>query len=85
MARRGARHLIFLSRSGAADAQARAFTAEMQVLGVDVQVIQGNVSNINDVRQAVKACGSRPLKGVVQAALKLNVSPSVNPVAFASF
>lgn len=85
MARRGARHLIFLSRSDPADAQARAFTAELRTLGVDVQVIQGNVSNISDVRQAVKACGSWPLKGVVQAALNLHVRLSANCATFSPF
>ncbi|KAL4866681.1 hypothetical protein BDV12DRAFT_198902 [Aspergillus spectabilis] len=67
----GARHLLYLSRSGAASADAKAFVQELQACGVEVQIVQGDVEVLEDVVKAVKQA-QYPIKGVVQGALSLN-------------
>ncbi|KAF2973192.1 hypothetical protein GQX73_g454 [Xylaria multiplex] len=68
---RGARHLIYLSRNGAANAEAKAFLDELAESGVDVSVVKGDVTSLADVEAAV-ATARYPIAGVVQAALTLN-------------
>ncbi|ORY63304.1 uncharacterized protein BCR38DRAFT_475285 [Pseudomassariella vexata] len=68
---RGARHLIYLSRSGAAGSEAQAFLDELAHNGVDITVVKGDVTSLTDVEAAVKS-SQYPIKGVVQGALTLH-------------
>lgn len=70
---RGARNLIYLSRTGAANAEAQQFLDALQFQGVDAKVVKGDVASLEDVKAAV-AISDRPIKGVVQGALALHVS-----------
>lgn len=78
MVSRGARHFIFLSRSGADKPEAAGLIDELQELArskhtdLTVQVIRGDVSVRDDVGRAVSSA-IKPIKGVVQAAMVLKV------------
>ncbi|POS74346.1 polyketide synthase-5 [Diaporthe helianthi] len=68
---RGARHLVYLSRSGAVSAEAQDFLAVLAEKGVDARVVKGDVTSLADVEAAVAAAPSL-IKGVVQGALTLH-------------
>lgn len=68
---RGARHLIYLSRTGAANDEARVFLDELKANGVDASVVKGDVTSFADVQAAV-ATAQYPIKGVIQGALTLH-------------
>jgi acyl transferase domain-containing protein len=70
---RGARDLIFLSRSGSQSAEVDRFLEELQLQHVSVKVVKGDVSRIEDVKRAIDS-STKPVKGVVQGALSLRVS-----------
>lgn len=78
MVSRGARHFIFLSRSGADKPEAAALVEELheirrsQYPDMSIQVIRGDVSIRDDVSRAI-SCATNPIKGVVQAAMVLKV------------
>ena len=78
MVSRGARHFIFLSRSGADKPEAAALVYELHELArskypdLSVQVVRGDVSVREDVSRAI-SCATKPIKGVVQAAMVLKV------------
>ncbi|RDI84031.1 hypothetical protein Vi05172_g6068 [Venturia inaequalis] len=79
MIARGARHLIFLSRSGADKPEAAALAAELTELartdcpGLYIDIVRGDVSRRDDVSKAI-AAAKFPIKGVVQAAMVLKDS-----------
>ena len=79
MVARGARHFIFLSRSGTDKAGAAALVADLESFsktsgtGLTVQVARGDVSRREDVARAI-SMAKRPIKGVIQAAMVLRVS-----------
>ncbi|CAG9979522.1 unnamed protein product [Clonostachys byssicola] len=73
MVERGARKLIFLSRSGMDKPTARRFVQYLAGSGVDCQVMKGDVTNPNSVRQVVDAVDGK-IGGVVQAAMGLDES-----------
>ncbi|KAL8783267.1 MAG: hypothetical protein Q9213_004743 [Squamulea squamosa] len=68
---RGARHLIYLSRTGAAKPEAQLFLDSLHAQGIDAKVQQGDVLSLKDVKAAV-AASDRPIKGVIQGALTLH-------------
>lgn len=78
MVARGARHFIFLSRSGADKPEAAALLEELYELArsqhpdLTVRVIRGDVSIRDDVSRAISSA-TKPIKGVVQAAMVLKV------------
>ena len=72
MVQRGARHLTYLSRSGCANKETRNFLAELQASGADTVIVRGDVASLEDVQRAVSSC-DKPIKGVVQGALVLQV------------
>jgi hypothetical protein len=73
MVERGARKLIFLSRSGATNTEAKLFLAWLESNGMEATVVKGDVASRDDVDKAV-ASSANPIKGVIQAPLELNVS-----------
>lgn len=69
----GARHLIFLGRSGAASPEAVSMIKWFQKNGVIVEVVKGDVTNMCDVQNAVDAANGA-IVGVVQGVMALDVS-----------
>lgn len=69
---RGARNFLFLNRSGLESHVASEFVSDLQSSGAQVKVIRGDVSEMSDVEDAVKALWA-PLGGVIQAAMGLNL------------
>lgn len=72
MAERGARHFIFLSRSGMSTERHRRFLRDLSDLGVSYEVVSGDVGCLRDVRRAVET-RKYPIRGVIQGALVLKV------------
>ena len=70
MVERGARHLIYLSRSAGHSLEHESFVNELNSMGCQVQLIPGSVTNANDVTKAVKEA-TRPLKGILQMSMVL--------------
>ncbi|RYP54379.1 hypothetical protein DL768_000796 [Monosporascus sp. mg162] len=72
MMARGARKFVFLGRSGCDKPTAQQLVSRLRRAGADITVVRGDVSNADDVREAVLACtAAGPLGGVVQAAMGL--------------
>jgi len=69
----GARHIVFLSRSAGSLAKDDPYFLELQAQGCSVQTFAGSVSNLEDVRNVVASAG-KPIAGVIQAAMVLQVS-----------
>lgn len=71
---RGARYFTFLSRNGVRghSSAASELVADLRKAGAEVKVVQGDVAALPDVERAVQMI-SRPLGGVVQAAMGLKV------------
>ena len=78
MVGRGARHFVFLSRSGADKAEAASLLKDLQErstmheLNMTLQVVRGDVANRADVAKAIGVART-PIKGVIQAAMVLKV------------
>lgn len=74
MVARGARHFVFLGRSGCDKASANALVTRLEQAGASVKVIRGNVTSRADVDATVSACidTGKSLGGVVQAAMGLH-------------
>ncbi|KAM7190948.1 lovastatin nonaketide synthase [Rhypophila sp. PSN 637] len=65
----GAKHLVFLSRSGR-DPKSESFCRELEALGASVQVFKGSVANKDDVERVV-AESKVPIRGVIQLSMAL--------------
>ncbi|OQE18226.1 hypothetical protein PENSTE_c018G07178, partial [Penicillium steckii] len=68
---RGCRRFIFLSRSGVDKGPAASLTQYLEEMGANVQVIRGDVKNLDDVQRCVQAAET-PIAGVVHAAMGLD-------------
>lgn len=69
LARRGARHLLLMSRRGADASGAPELVAELETLGARVTIVAGDVSVHDDVARALRSIPSDyPLRGLVHAA-----------------
>jgi len=78
---KGARHLVFFSRSAATSLdQHPEYLAELKAQGCTVQAVSGRVEEMEDVERAVKAA-PRPIAGVLQAAMVLEVRPPPPPLS----
>ncbi|KAI2618197.1 polyketide synthase [Hypoxylon sp. NC1633] len=73
MMTRGARHFVFLGRSGADKPSAQQLVSRLERAGATVGVVRGDVSKAADVTAAVSAClaTGRQVGGVIQAAMGL--------------
>ncbi|KGO78334.1 Acyl transferase/acyl hydrolase/lysophospholipase [Penicillium italicum] len=71
MVEQNARELIFLSRSAGKSEEDQAFIQELEAQGCQVICVPGNVTNLEDVKEAVATC-TRPLAGILQMAVDLN-------------
>ncbi|KAF1999303.1 reducing type I polyketide synthase 10 [Amniculicola lignicola CBS 123094] len=70
---RGARNLLFLSRSGTKSPAAKRLVNELQGMGCHVTVALGDVARYADVEAAISSAGL-PIGGVVHAAMGLHES-----------
>lgn len=74
MMKRGARRFAFLSRTGTNSKQARILVEDIEAKGVQVQVIRGDVTVMEDVERALNDIPKEyPIRGLVQAAMVLKV------------
>jgi len=71
---RGARNLIFLSRSGADKADAKATVDWLVLRNVNVSVFKGDVTNLADVQKCIDSAGDG-LAGIFFAAMILRDTP----------
>ncbi|KAJ5101225.1 polyketide synthase [Penicillium angulare] len=71
MIRRGAKNFIFLGRSGTKKPAARCLIEMLEQQGAQCIVIQGDVTDANDVERAMSAA-SLPFGGVIHAAMGLH-------------
>jgi acyl transferase domain-containing protein/NADPH:quinone reductase-like Zn-dependent oxidoreductase/SAM-dependent methyltransferase len=70
MAERGARHIVFLSRSGAVKREASAVMEELRAMGAVPEVVRCDVTDRPSVSDAVtRVTSERRLKGVIHAAM----------------
>lgn len=75
MVERGARHLVFLSRSGIAKPEAVTTVEELLAAGADPEVISCDVTDRKALVSAVeKISSARQIKGVIHAAMVEGVS-----------
>ena len=74
-----AKNLVLLSRSGLDAAGARDTVALLQQAGAVVEVLKCDVSNAQDLTNTLDECASSlpPIRGVIQAAMVLQVSTTV--------
>lgn len=72
LARSGARNLVVISRSGYGDARSQGILENIYSEGCKVDLVQGDVCSLYDVRKAFKTA-SLPVKGVIQGAMVLKV------------
>ncbi|KAF5254823.1 hypothetical protein FANTH_443 [Fusarium anthophilum] len=68
---RGAKHLVFLSRSGMAGDR---FSGELEAMGCTVIVVKGSVNNLEDVEDAIGKA-RYPFKGVFHLAMVQRDAP----------
>ncbi|KAK4149173.1 hypothetical protein C8A00DRAFT_47154 [Chaetomidium leptoderma] len=72
LVKQGARSLTFLSRSASTSAESKALFEELRALGCSVSTVAGSVGSKEDVQAAISSSG-KPVKGVFQLAMVLNV------------
>ncbi|KAI1103417.1 KR domain-containing protein [Jackrogersella minutella] len=81
---RGARHFVFLGRSGCDKLEAKSLVSRLRYAGAAVTVIRGDVTKRLDVKGSAEACNTlgKSIGGVVQAAMGLHealFSRSIQP------
>lgn len=72
MVERGARNLIYLSRSAGRTESDQKFFRELEAQGCSVQAACGNVSDLEDVRRTVENAAA-PIAGVMHMSMVLRV------------
>jgi NAD(P)-dependent dehydrogenase (short-subunit alcohol dehydrogenase family) len=73
LAKNGAKHLSVLSRSGHDDEKSQGIVQDIESLGSHIDLLKGDVSNLEDIRQAFKQT-TVPIGGIIQGAMVLRVS-----------
>lgn len=69
-ARNGAKNIVAISRSGYEDERSRKTVYDCNTLGCNVDLVTGDIRNIEDVRRAFKSA-SKPIVGIIQGAMVL--------------
>jgi KR domain/Zinc-binding dehydrogenase len=72
LARHGARHLVVVSRSGYQDKKSLAVLQDLDALGTQVDLAEGDVSKLDDVQRVFQR-STKPIGGVIQGAMVLRV------------
>ncbi|PTB35859.1 hypothetical protein M441DRAFT_178876 [Trichoderma asperellum CBS 433.97] len=82
MVSRGAKHLIFISRSGATSESAKELVKELEATGCNVHVFACDVSDESALSAVVDACKAKfpPIKGCVQGSMVLKDSMFENMI-----
>lgn len=70
---KGARHLIFLSRSAGRLPDHRRFVCGLERQGCEVDMISGDVSQLEDTTKALSRAAGRVIGGVIQMSMVLQV------------
>ncbi|KAI2926550.1 hypothetical protein CBS147321_7160 [Aspergillus niger] len=70
MVEKGARHLVFLSRSAGTSARDQSFVHELEIQGCTVVLVKADVSVLEDVMTAIRSC-PRPIGGILQLSMVL--------------
>ena len=70
MVEHGARHLIYLSRNAGSGPEDEIFIHELNSMGCHVRIVQGSVTSLEDVAQALKGA-THPVKGILQMSMIL--------------
>ncbi|KAJ6103160.1 hypothetical protein N7486_005587 [Penicillium sp. IBT 16267x] len=80
MASRGAKHLIFLSRSGRITDPVKAMIASLQGLGCQSHIFTCDVADAERLRYVIEECTASlpPIKGCIQASMVLRDGAFVN-------
>lgn len=78
MAKRGARHLILLSRSGNTSDTSRELVSDLESQGVNVATPACDVSDLSALQAALKGCNMPPIKGCIQGSMVLKDSTFAN-------
>ena len=73
MVERGAKYLIFMSRSAGSVTSEDPYIKELTACGCSVQTVSGSVSNLSDIEKAVSSA-AKPIAGVLQASMVIDVS-----------
>lgn len=73
LAQHGAKHIMVLSRSGYQDEKSQAVLHDLSTIGAQVDLVKGDVSNIEDVQRMFRQ-STRPVAGIIQGAMVLRVS-----------
>lgn len=82
---KGARHLIFLSRSAGRLPDHRQFVCELERQGCEVEMVAGDVSRLDDVTSALSRAAGRVIGGVIQMSMVLQVCFLFSPKGSMSF
>jgi NADPH:quinone reductase-like Zn-dependent oxidoreductase len=86
LAEKGAKHLIFLSRSGNAHPEAQALLDELQQQGVSVTAVAVDVADKAQLEVALDKVqqSSTPIKGMIHCAMDLRVGPPLfhSPIVY---
>ncbi|KJZ75495.1 hypothetical protein HIM_05191 [Hirsutella minnesotensis 3608] len=77
MVEQGARHFVFLSRSAGSSVEDQAFIRGLESQGCRVVAVAGSVTELSDVRRAVKAAHT-PIVGAIQMSMVLRDLPLTN-------
>jgi len=75
LAQRGAKHLVVMSRSGVSDQRSQSIVKDCASYGCRIHEARGDVASAEDVKAAFSS-GPYPVRGIVQGAMVLRVSPS---------
>ena len=73
LARKGAKYLTVLSRSGYEDEKSQAVLQDLDALGVQTDLFKGDVSKLEDVQRMFRQ-SKKPIVGIIQGAMVLRVS-----------
>lgn len=83
MVERGARHLVFLSRSGVARPESTLLLQELTSLGAVPEVVECDITQHDPLFAAVEGVSRQlPIKGVIHAAMVEGVSLCTVPMSF---
>lgn len=84
MANHGAVNIVFISRSGLQKAEAQETVKELSSSGVKATVFACDICDKGALEQVIKECANKlpPIRGVIQAAMVLEVSnvPLSSPI-----
>ncbi len=75
MVRQGAKHLVFLSRSGDKKPEAKETIRTLRDQGANVAAYSCDIANADEVQSVLNHCakGFPPIRGVIQGAMVLKV------------